>query len=107
MSWALLLSMLFLAGPSYWEAQGAPASDWRAEARAAASRRDWEQAIAGYQRALEQAPQDANLYLEYGTVLKSAGRFAEAIGTLRDALRISPRNERAELELGDTYRQIY
>jgi protein O-GlcNAc transferase len=99
--------MLFLAGPSYWEAQGEPASDWRTEARAAASRRDWEQAIAGYQKALEQTPQDANLRVELATVLKSAGRFVEAIGALRDALRISPQDERAELELGDTYRQIY
>jgi tetratricopeptide (TPR) repeat protein len=107
MSWAVLFSLFLLAGSAGPSAQAGAATDWKGEAQAAASRRDWDQAIADYEKELEQTPQDAKLRVEYAIVLKSAGRFAEAIGALRAALRINPRNERAELELGDAYRQIY
>ena len=77
------------------------------EGRAAALHKQLDQAFDAYQRAVQLAPRDARLRIEYATVLKLMGRYSDAISSFQEALKIAPRSEAAELGLADAYRLVF
>lgn len=103
----LLFFLSFNLRLEVWAWQSPSQPDWKTEGRAAAARRDWEQAVNAYRKAIEQAPHDPNLWVELAVALKSLGNFPEAIANFEEALRLNPRGERAALELGDAYRRVF
>lgn len=58
---------------------------------------DWERAEAGFKRALELSPGDADTYDLYGRMCAGIGRFDEAITMHRRAYELAPLSHRADL----------
>ena len=105
------LTLLFLLAaaraPIAAQASSQAAQDFKLQARAAASNNDWQQAAADYQKAVELLPRDAGLRVDLGAALVQAGRPADAIASYEAALKIAPRNLRAELGLAHSYRSVH
>lgn len=80
------------AEPASWRA-------WNALARARDARRAWDDAAAGYQRALALAPDEAAVLNNYGLSRLSAGDLDEAAGLFSRALQASPDLAPAETNL--------
>lgn len=74
--------------------------------QAAIASQQWEAAEASYEQAVLLAPKNANLRMDSGAVLTKLGRLPEAIAAYREALRIAPRNMRAEIGLAQAYRGV-
>jgi Flp pilus assembly protein TadD len=64
-----------------------------------ARQRDAEQAVAEFERALEETPRDVKLLNDYGFFLLEAGRLEQAEATLRQALRLDRGNESVRTNL--------
>ena len=64
----------------------------------AAEGRDRE-AIAIFQTAIEQQPEDAGLLVRIGALLKKQGRYEEAVARFREALRLNPQHRDAMLNI--------
>jgi len=89
------------------QSAGHTAEGFRLEARAAAAKSQWADAAASYQKAIELAPRDASLRVEFGAALAKIGRLTEAIASYQEALRLAPRNLPAELGLAQAYRGVH
>ncbi|HYL69564.1 MAG TPA: tetratricopeptide repeat protein [Candidatus Limnocylindria bacterium] len=81
--------------------------NFKLEARAAAARNQWDQAVASYQKAIELQPHDASLCVELGAALTKSGRLTDAIASYNAALKIAPQNLPAELGLAAAYRAVH
>jgi len=64
--------------------------------------RHWHLAAAHYQKALRRNPCNPPIWVQYGHVLREAGRLAEAEAAYRMALVYDPRSADSHLQLGAT-----
>ncbi len=105
---ACLVVIAILSSARSQGAQTAPrsADALMQEARATASAGRVEDALASCRKAIELAPNDAELRWECGELLKTMGRLADAISEFDTALLLDPKLERAELSRADAFRRI-
>jgi len=66
-------------------------------------KQDYAAAAEAYQRAVEQRPRWAHLYVQLGHALRVLQRYDEAIDTFAAAAELAPTDPRAEAGLGRTY----
>lgn len=62
-------------------------------------KREWSNASEFYQRYLDQRPNDAPIWIQFGHALKELRRFSEAEAAYRSALRAAPNDDDARLHL--------
>jgi tetratricopeptide (TPR) repeat protein len=70
-----------------------------------ATMRKSDEAIDWYERAVELAPDDLRLRLDFGGALIDAGRFLDAEVQIQKARTIDPQNAEVEFGLGELYRK--
>jgi tetratricopeptide (TPR) repeat protein len=101
--------LLLASVPALLNAQLASttAQNFKLEARAAATRNQWDQAAASYEKAIEMQPHDVGLRVELGEAFANSGRLTDAIVSYEAALKIAPRNLPAELGLAAAYRAVH
>jgi len=63
-------------------------------------RKEWLEAVAGYERHLEHAPDDHAIWIQLGNVAKEAGQFDKAMGAYRRALELDPDSADLHLQIG-------
>jgi tetratricopeptide (TPR) repeat protein len=98
--------LLLIAGARPATAQSAAqnARNLKIQAKVAEAAGQWAAAAADLEKAIELAPRDASLRMEFGDLLVKGARYADAIAAYHVALRISPRNLAAEIGLAQAYR---
>jgi O-antigen biosynthesis protein len=62
--------------------------------------RQWQLAARRYSDVLEQWPENAAIWVQFGHALKESGRVAEAEAVYRHAIQLSPANADTHLQLG-------
>lgn len=68
--------------------------------------RDFDQAIAAFNKAVEANPQDATLWNKLGATLANSGKNSEALDAYHKALELKPNYVRAWVNLGIAYANI-
>lgn len=66
---------------------------------------DWDLAARLYREALDRNPQRGSIWIQYGHVLKEAGRLAEAEAAYRRAMSCDPADSEPHLHLGHVLKQ--
>ena len=68
---------------------------------------DYERALYTLERALDEAPGNAEAHMWHGWVSRRAGQFEQAITSMRESLRLDPRVAFNWMELGQTYTYLH
>jgi len=67
--------------------------------------KQWPDAVEHFQAAVATAPDDPSVLLDFGVILREAGRLAESESTLAQAMETNPRDSRVPYHLGITLQQ--
>jgi TolB-like protein/Tfp pilus assembly protein PilF len=68
---------------------------------------DYERALYNLERALDEAPGNAEAHMWHGWVSRRDGQFEQAIASMRESLRLDPRVAFNWMELGQTYTYLH
>jgi tetratricopeptide (TPR) repeat protein len=81
-----------------------PATNHRSAGDAYRDSKKWAEAAAAYCRHLEEAPDDAAIWIQAGNCFKEAGNFAKSLTAYRKAEQLDPGNFEVHLQLGHLYK---
>src|SRR5215475_10289485 len=99
----LLVLALMIAAPCF----GQTAESYRREATKFAQKKDWDEAIANFQKALSLDPHDALTHYNLALALKYKGAPKEAAEEFKQAIQEKPRWADAHYALGATWHDLH
>jgi hypothetical protein len=98
-----LWGRVLAVNPNSWHALAGLGSEWRRQAELERDpkkrQKDYDEAIAYYQRAMDINRESADLQNNYGSILMSLGKTADALKCYREAVKLNPRLAAAQYNL--------
>ncbi len=96
--WGLVLLSVALCGTSWAQKKGGGDKEAMAEAAKAvqlAQQGAYDQAVAGFTKAINLSPKDDRLYKDRGSIYLTLQKFPEAVADFAKAIELNPKNDQA------------